>query len=178
MHRQSVVQVTRARRVRLLVYTAGGAIAALLLTTAPASANDMGGAVGLFFSLAAFFVYSVLTWPIEGAILSRFLKVGFWRCLGCAIVANVVSTGLGLVWMEIWGRGGWKVALWNHDYDAFALLLVRSFLITLVEEGIILSLLLRKRRDTRMILKAATWANAITYGLSVPVFLELVHLNR
>jgi hypothetical protein len=159
-------RIRRGRR-QWLIWV-GAAAGLFVLAAAPARANDMSfEAIGLALGfLAAFPIYSVATWLIEAGVLNAFFRVGYWECVWYAAAANVVSTGVGLLWLSASGGKGWKMALASGQLDRLALLLVRSFLVTVAIETMVVMLMVRKWMDARTALKAVATANGVSYALT------------
>jgi len=152
-----------------------GFVAFLVLLPTAAFADDMimgnlGGALLLMGAAALAAAagvggFTVAVCLLEASLMDRFLKLGYRRCFGYAVVANLVSMGLGLIWYEAGGRVGWKTALIQGEFGMVAWLLLRSFIITLAEETVVVMLLLRKQRDFETTFKAVLAANAGSYAL-------------
>jgi hypothetical protein len=166
----------RGRRRQWLVWL-GAAAGLSVLAAAPARANDIiFGDIGLMLGfLAALPIYSVATWLIEAGVLSAFFRMGYWQCVGYAAAANIVSTGVGLLWMMSSGGGGWKIELARRQLpvDRLAVLFIRSFLVTVAVETIVVMSMLRKEVDFRTGLKAVASANAVSYALTAGVLAML-----
>jgi hypothetical protein len=152
-----------------------GVAALLLLLPAAAFADDMimgnlGGAL-LLMGVAALVAaagvagFTAAVCFLEASLMDRFLKLGYRRCFWYAVVANLVSMGLGLIWYHAGGGVGWKTALIHGEFGIVAWLLLRSFIITLAEETVVVMLLLRKQRDFETALKAVLAANAGSYAM-------------
>jgi hypothetical protein len=160
-----------ARRQSLVFYLVGGGAALLLLAAAAARANDISweaanrvAGYAVFAFLAA---YSPAVWLVEAAILNIFLERGYWRCLGYAAVANIVSTGIALLWYYNWGQEtGWKMSLVDGPPGRTGALFVRSYLVTVAEETVVVLLMLGKLGNVRTALKSVAAANAVSYALT------------
>jgi len=165
-----------ARRQSLVFYLVGGGAALLVLVAAAARANDISwAAANSAFSYAVFAflaAYSPAVWLVEAAILNVFLKRGYWRCLGYAAVANIVSTGIALLWYSNWGQGnwgqqtGWKTSWLSGPPARTVLLFVRSYLVTVAEESVVVLLMLGKLGNVKTALKSVAAANAVSYALT------------
>jgi len=161
-------------------FACAAAAAALLLAAgfSPAHADPIGGMMAglgaaLFFGalavLAVFLAYVAVVLLVEAKILNLFLKVGFRRCLGYSTLANVASGVVGWLWSAAARTGGWKLAIVHHQWNTLGVLFVRSYLVAVAVEGLIVLLMVGKRADARTVIKAVAWANAASYVLSVPV---------
>jgi len=175
--------LSRPFRVRLLLAFA----ALLVLLPAAAHADDMimgnlGGMLVLFGLAAVAAVAAVVGFTaaacfVEGYIMNLFLKLGYRRCFWYAVAANLVSMGLGLIWYYAGGRVGWKTALIHGEFGRVALLLARSFVITVAEETMVVVLLVRKQRDFGTVFKAVAAMNAVSYAI-LGVITALIGLAR
>ena len=168
---------------------AWAAAATGLLTAAavsPAGADPLGGMwTGEAFgralliiavaALAVFLVYVALVLLIEAKILNLCLKAGFRRCLGYATLANVISGAVGWLWAVAAQTRGWKAAVMGHEWNELGVLFVRSYLVALAVEGLIVLLMVGKQADAKTVLKAVAWANAASYVLAMP-FLYLASM--
>jgi hypothetical protein len=152
------------------------ALAALVgLAAVLARADDMiAGNLGAMFVLlgatavvtvSALLAFTGATCLLEAYIMNLFLKLGFRWCLWCAVIANLTSIGLGLIWYFAGGQVGWKTALIHGETGRVMLLLARSFVITIAEETVVVALMLRKQRDFPTALKAVVAMNAVSYAL-------------
>ena len=154
-------------------------LAAVLLAAAPALADDMFLASGFgdaFVALAViglliFIGWIVATIFVEALILNVFLKLGYLRCLGYSFLANAVSALLGLLWAGLFQEGGWKLALLSGAWGPFARLLIRSYVVTTAEEGMVVALLVRNRRSIGTVFTAVSIANLVSYALFVVIYL-------
>jgi hypothetical protein len=161
------------RPFRLRVFLASAVLLVLLPAAARADdmiAGNLGGLLVLFgvaivVSVGAVVGFTAVTCFLEGYIMNLFLKLGYRRCFWYAVVANLVSMGLGLIWYYAGGQTGWKTALRHGEFGAVALLLARSFIITIAEETVVVVLLLRKQRDFETAFKAVAAMNAASYAL-------------
>ena len=157
------------------------AVAATALVSAavvsPAHADPLGGMwdglgtallVLALGALVVFLAYVAVVILVEAKILNLFLKVGFGRCLGYSTLANVASGVVGLLWRMAGQTGGWKLAVVHHQWNTLGVLFVRSYLVAVAVEGLIVLLMLRKQADEKTAIKAVAWANAASYVLSVP----------
>ena len=151
-----------------------GLIALLVLLPTAAFADDMimgnlGGALLLMGAAAlaagaGVAAFTAAVCLLEASLMDRFLKLGYRRCFWYAVVANLVSMGLGMIWYQAGGRVGWKTALIHGEFGMVAWLLLRSFIITVAEETVLVMLLLRKQRDFETTVKAVLAANAASYS--------------
>ncbi|HEY3269483.1 MAG TPA: hypothetical protein VGM37_21425 [Armatimonadota bacterium] len=165
----------------------GVAAALLLLAATAARANDPP----FFFHNArldllgnvTMWVYSPAVWLVEGAVLNGFFRFGYWKCVGLAAVANVASTIVSMIWYFSQSGGwaeqprGWKTAWIYGNLDQFALLLIRSFLVTASVEAVIIILILGKRMDSRRTIAAVACANAVSYALSAALIPVIGHFT-
>ncbi len=152
-----------------------GFSALLVLLPTAVLADDMimgnlGGAllilgVGALVAVAAVGGFTAGVCLLEAALMDHFLKLGYRRCFWYAVVANLVSMGLGLIWYHAGGQVGWKTALIQGQFRMVAWLLLRSFTITVAEETVVVMLLLRKQRDFETTIKAVLAANAGSYAV-------------
>jgi hypothetical protein len=152
------------------------ALAALVgLGAVPARADDMiAGNLGAMFvflgatavvTVSALLAFAGATCFLEAYIMNLFLKLGYRECFWCAVVANLTSMGLGLIWYFAGGQMGWKTALIHGETGRVMFLLARSFVITVAEETVVVALLVRKERDLLITLKAVVAMNAVSYAL-------------
>lgn len=168
---------------QMALASAAGAVSLLAAAVGPAYANDLGlfrtdpreGLVGTIGSVA----YSPVVWLIEAAVLNAFIRRGYWWCLLCASVANIASTLVSLVWYwsnlvisgHIFGPSeggeGWKTAWVYGHWNQFAPLLVRSYLVTVIVEAVVVVLMTLKRTNVLVSVKAVVAMNGLTYALTV-----------
>lgn len=151
-----------------------GFVALLILLPTAAFADDMimgnlGGALllmgaGALVASAGVAAFTGVVCLLEAALMDRFLKLGYRRCFWYAVVANLVSMGLGMIWYQAGGRVGWKTALIQGEFGMVTWLLFRSFIITVAEETVVVMLVLRKQRDFETTIKAVLAANAASYA--------------
>ena len=145
-----------------------------ILAAAPAYADELIGGEGgfgllwigpLLVLMYAIFlaVYSMGTGLVEAIILSRMLKLGYWRCFWYAAAANVLSTLTGMLLISALPDG---LSL-PVNITVFASL----YIVTVAEETLVIQLFLRKRIEARATLKAVAAANAISYALIIVVAL-------
>jgi len=151
-------------------------VAWLALAAAPAVADDLN--VGMMsFALGMYalvgIAFGLATWVIEAAVLNHFLKLGYFRCFVYAVVANFVSFLLGMAWASVLREPGWKKAVMAGEMNRVALLFLRSFAATVVEEGALIVLLVGKQRRARVTLGAVVAANAVTYMIGAVVMFAL-----
>ena len=162
-------------------------VTAVSCTAVHADGFAAGMAVGIAQALAFFLLIAVVVVTlfcgsillIEALGLNYYLKLGLWPCLGCALPANLLSAIIGLIWYYAGNEEGWKTAVAIGELASIAPLFLRSFLVTLVGEGLLLVLILRKYRDVRTILKAVLLANALSYLLSAvltPFWAPVLHV--
>jgi len=147
-----------------------------------ALANDCMGPNFVYLkpgaSLFDFQYYVLLFYPgpvclLEAGILKLFLKVGYLRCLWYAVAANVVSAMIGILWMVYANeQGGWKWAIWYHEMGRLSLLLVRSFLVTVAEETVVVLLMVRNWAGAGLVFRAVAAANVVSYALSAAIMLS------
>ena len=174
----------RPFRVRLLL--AFATLLALLPAVARADDMIMGNldglvlavnqAVSVYLAVAAVVGFSAITFFLEGYIMNLFLKLGYRRCFWYAVVANLVSMGLGLIWYYGGEQVGWKTAMIHGEFARVGLLLARSFVITVAEEMVVVVLLVRKQRDFGTVFKAVVAMNAASYAI-LGVILAFVGLT-
>ena len=142
----------------------------VLLAAIPAYSDNVASAIGAAFDHYAniyltLLVFNVVSWFIEAAILNHYLRLGYWKLFGLSALVNVVSTALGLEFWPLVFRGeGWKAAIVMGSLDRLAVLFLRSFVLTVAEEALILALALRRR--VRAIILAVVLANLVTYALA------------
>jgi hypothetical protein len=155
-------------------------VALLLLSGHACSADDMWMSSGLDWSFLTFqltiaigviVAYVLLTVVLEAWVLSWVLRCGFWAGLAYSMLANFASGGVGAVWWLLGGQVGWKTAVIQHHWALAAAHVVRSFLVTLAIESLVLIGVLRREPDTKRVLKAVALANAVSYVL---VFMLLI----
>ena len=168
---------------RLALTSLCAASFALFITAAgSARANDpwffRPGAVERMFvvMVGLLAAYSPLTWLVEAAVLNAFLEWDYWDCFRLAAAANIVSTVVGLIWFTGATQDGgavakgWKTAFVDAASGQVAILMLRSYIVTVAEETVVVALVARLR-DIRTALKAVAAANAVSYALT---FLALV----
>jgi len=160
-------------------------LSAALLAVTPASADDMFMASGVSEAMGlAFFIWIGVTLFIEAWILNAFLKLGYPepgippsyglgypRALAYSILANLASALLSLLWAGMFREGGWKIALLSHEWGTLARLLVRSYVVTVAEEGMVVALLMRNRRSIGTVFTAVAVANLASYALIAVMYL-------
>jgi hypothetical protein len=138
-------------------------------TAAFAQGDPPPTGVIILLYLLVLFVYLLPVVPTEAGVFNAILKLGYRRCLQLSLAANTASTLIGLV-CGFAGMGeGWKSA-WlligeKPDYPHIAALLLRSFLVTVTVETLVLLRLLRKAREPGRTLQAAVAANVVSYAL-------------
>ena len=169
----------------------------LCAAVAPATADDMWWGSGNFdwtrlllgavMGVVVFGLYVLITLGVEAWLLGVFLNIGFWRGLAYSGLANLVSAGVGVLWWVLGSQMGWKTALLEHNYRLFGFHFLRSYLVTVVVESLVIFLLLRQReepapepqvrlarearsrrvpRDAGSVLKINAAANGATYALT------------
>ena len=161
-------------------YIMAGCAACAVLTASRALANDCMGPnlaalpenAFLWEFLVALVIIPVTTCLVEARILSFFLKIGYLRCLGYATVANSVSMAIGLVWLHSSGGEGWKTALVTGQTDVLLVLLVRSFLVTLAEETVVILSIVHESAGVGLVFKAVAAANVVSYAMSAVFMLS------
>jgi len=137
----------------------------------PACAARADGIVSGLWSInlipifvAAIAAYGPGVWLVEAYVLQRFLGLRYWRCFLYATVANIVSTGIGMLWLFAGSEGyGWKTAWFRDDVDHLAALFVRSFLVSVAEETVVVALFLVGRAGFVRVMWAVAAANGVTY---------------
>ncbi len=147
----------------------------LVLAVAPAYADNVVSGLAVAFEHVAniyltLLVFNVVSWFIEAWILNRYLRLGYWKLFGLSALVNIVSTALGLrLWPSVLGREGWKTAMVFGDLRMLGVLFLRSFVLTVAEEGLILMAILRRR--VRAIVIGVVVANLVTYVLAAIIML-------
>ena len=134
----------------------GGALAAM--------GGPVFGAAAALAAVAGVVAFTAVVCLLEASLMDRFLKFGYRRCFWYAVVANLVSMGLGAIWYYAGGQVGWKTALIQGEFGMVAWLLLRSFTITVAEEAVVVMLLVRRQRDVETTFKAVLAANAASYA--------------
>ena len=129
------------------------------------------GAGFLFVSISAGIVSL-----IEAYVLQALLKLGFRRSFWYAFAANVVSATVGFViflprLLREVATAGWKTYLVDPRWGPLTGAFVLSFVITVVVEGLVLWLLLRKWANPARIAKATVAMNALSYGVTAVVMI-------
>ena len=173
------IRWTRTPADRRLAWAAAAAALLLAAGFSPAHADPIGGmwageamGSGLLFAalgaLAVFLGYVAVVVLVEAKILNLFLKTGFRRCVGYSTLANVASGVVGLLWRIAAQTGGWKLAVVGHQWNRLGVLFVRSYLVAVAVEGLIVLLMVGKRYDAKTVIKAMAWANAASYVLAMP----------
>jgi len=161
-------------RRRCPLYPAAAAAALLLLAASAAQADDLFTPAALGKGLTLMLASSPLAWAIytavicliESVVLKVFLRAGYLRCLGYAVVANAVSAAISAMWYFTGGNLGWKTAWILERWASVAVLLIRSYLVTVAVEALVVSLMVRGRRSSAITLAAVAVANVVTYGLT------------
>lgn len=172
------------RKARWLVATSAAvALVSLIVGPAHADAIAAGLAAGFAEGVALFFLvvlgpilipfYAAVIAFIEAYGLNVVLNLGYRRCFKYAFLANIVSTSVGFLWYTaVWLAGGeatgWKTSIrayWAGDagVGVFILLFVRSLVVSVAAETLVLFLGLRRERATWSIFTAASFANALSY---------------
>lgn len=173
------------RRLAVTGLVAVGVASLVLVAAWPLCADDMWLSSGLDLSHTAWSLgmwklgiallvlvpYVLITIGMEAWILGAVLSMPFLRAVGYAVAANFASGAVGAVWWLIGGEMGWKTAVVEHRWALASMAVVRSFLVTLAIETVVLIVLLRRRRDMEQILRGSAWANGASYVL---VFLLLI----
>jgi hypothetical protein len=154
---------SRAKFVAVLL----AAVAVLVLLAVPAFADGVAAEFDIYATVVIPFI--IATWFIEAAVLNYILKLGYRRCFSYSLIANLASFFLGLIWVGVLGEAGWKEALIHGEVGRARLLLLRSFVVTVAEEGLIILLLVGKQRDNKATLAAVPAANALTYAIGAPL---------
>jgi len=164
---------------------AGAAFAAVgLAASAPAFANDFNMNLWsptdmLWEALLKVVFPSIVLLVIEAAILKRLLGLVWKRALWCAVVANVVSLAVGALWYVVLKQPGWKTVLVQREWEpikhwgVLGMLFVRSYVITVAEESVVVALLLGKGTDFARTAKAVALANAVSYVLCAAFLLAV-----
>jgi hypothetical protein len=150
-------------------------VAVLVFAAAPALADPFSAEMMVTGLIALIVVipFSIATWFIEAAVLNYILKLDYSLAFTYSLVANLVSFFLGLIWASVLGESGWKAAFMFGQLDRMALLFLRSFVVTVAEEGLIILLLVGKGRDNKTTLGAVLAANAVSYAIGAPVMYVL-----
>lgn len=160
---------------------AGFLFCGTLLCITPARANDINFGAGLTawgeVMTSVIIAYAVSTFIIEGILLNMLLKQGWGRSFALATVANIVSATIGLMWYVAQGGfpGGWKEAFAMGSHNRLALLFVRSYLITVAEETVVVGLMLGKSVQFKTTFKAVAITNLISYVLTAFLIAILVN---
>jgi hypothetical protein len=147
----------------------------MLAAVAPAHADDFFAGLGAALDHVAniyltLLVFNVVSWFIEAWILNRYLRVGYWKLFGLSALVNIVSTALGFFhWKLLLGFEGWKTAIVYGDWGRVGILFLRSFVITVAEEGLILMAIVRGR--ARAVWRGVLAANLVTYVLAAIIML-------
>ena len=147
----------------------------VVLAVTPAYADDFFAGLSAALEHVAniyltLLVFNVVSWFIEAGILNHYLRVGYWKLFGLSALVNIASTVLGLwFWPWVFGREGWKTAIVYGDWGTLGVLFLRSFVLTVAEEGLILVLALRRR--VRAIVIGVVVANVVTYVLAAIIML-------
>ena len=172
-------EIGGVRRRRITI--AAGAVALLLTTLLAGSAalaDDMFLASGAFEALGRmaflFVVWIVVTPFVEAWILTAFLKLGYPRALAYAILANLVSALLGLLWAGLFQEPGWKTALLDRQWAVLPRMLLRSYVVTTAEEGMVVALLIRNTKNIGTVFTAVVVANLVSYAMITAVFLGVL----
>jgi len=160
--------------------SAGFLFYGILLCITPARANDINFGAGLTawgeMMTSVIIAYAIATFVIEGIILQMLLQQGWGRSFALAAAANIVSAGIGLIWYVAQGGypGGWKTAFAEGEHDRLALLFVRSYLITVAEETVVIGLALANLVQFRKVFKAVVITNLVSYVLTAFLMAVLV----
>jgi hypothetical protein len=162
----------RARRRRWLMALVG---MLTLAAVAPAHADNVVNGIAAAFDHVAniyltLLVFNVVSWFIEAWILNRYLRLGYWKLFGLSALVNIVSTALGFFhWKLLLGFEGWKTAIVYGDWSRVGILFLRSFVITVAEEGLLLMVIVRGR--ARAVWRGVLAANLVTYVLAFVIML-------
>jgi hypothetical protein len=160
---------------------------ATLLAASPALADDMFLASGALEAIGWMFIIWIgATLFVEAWILNAFLKLGYpepgtprpfghgyLRALGYSVLANLASALLSLLWAGLFQEGGWKMALLSREWGILWRLLIRSYVVTTAEEGMVVALLVRNRRSIGTVFTAVAVANLVSYVLIAMIYLTI-----
>ena len=183
MHRSVRSRLRLCPATSIVAVTAACAILAALPTGRLLANDCMGpnfGALRLrlsFMDLLPIYLlwllYAGAVCLVEAGILEFFFQIGYVRCLRYAALANFVSVAIGVLWMAYGNEGGgWKAAILERETGRLAVLLARSFLVTVAEETVVILLLARKSAGVGLALKAVAAANVVSYALSAAIMLR------
>ena len=161
----------------------------VVLAAVPAVADDVAVHLGtailravapfllaLAVLLTSLYIASIVF--VEAAALNAFLSLGYWRSFRYSFLVNMLSFLIGVLWYAATraasGPGheyiGWKTAFAGDASVTLVLwLLIRSFLVTVLAEALLLIGLLSRERRSGDIFAGLVFANVLSYGLSVVV---------
>jgi hypothetical protein len=136
--------------------------------------------LGLLFLLVFAVVYCGGVIAVEAWVLNRFLQVGYKKTLGYSALINLASWGVSLGWEALarvlgGASGGWKTALARGEFSGLAFLFVRSLVVAIVIEGVVLLLMLGRKFEAKKIIGAVAAANGASYVVNLLVMLPFVH---
>lgn len=154
----------------LIRFAASAALADDMIGLSPAALNAMGHA--MTFAFVAFLAsYSPVIWVVEAAVLQRLIPLPFRQWLLYSAIANIVSSAISLLWYFGLDHSeqGWKTSLLAKS--PFLILFVRSFLVTVAEETVVVALFLGTRATFRRGLGAVVAANGVTYAIGLVILL-------
>jgi hypothetical protein len=149
--------------VLLLVFTASAARADDMMMLTNAGLNALATNLAILFLVA----YGPGVWAVEAAILKFLAPLGYWKWFMYSTVANIVSTAISLLWYFRGEQQGWKTALLTGS--PLLILFLRSYLVTVAEETVVIALLIGSRSTFRRTLGWVAAANALTYLIGLVV---------
>lgn len=144
---------------------------------------------GIFAFLPQGWLFMLLVIVIEAIAMSQFLTKKTFKLsiFGAALLSNIVSGAVGII-ASLMLNGGWWLVVWfpwvsSHEVDGSSpqalLLLVVYYLVALIIsmliEGLLNTLLLKRLYGKTKTLKATLIANAITYALGAVLIGLLVY---
>ena len=160
-----------------MVFAVCAGVIALVATATSARANEMAGAflvmgiVLMALAIPFLLAYTAVVALIEAWALGAILKLGFRRSFWCSLLANVASGAVGLVWYWAGGPAGWKETMTERQWGPMTVAFLRSFVVTVVVEGFVLWLMLRRSREVAGLAKATVAMNALSYGVTAVVMI-------
>jgi len=146
---------------------------------APACANDItpeaigkGLAMMAAYNPISWIVYTVFVTLIEAVAVSLILRIRYSQSLTYLLLANGVSAALAALMYFAGGGEGWKTAIVLEHWGSVTALFIRSYLVTVAEETVVLAWILGKRYTFTKVITAVAVGNASSY-LITGVFMAL-----
>ena len=141
-----------------------------LLMIAPACANDITPeAIAKGFAMMAahnpisWIVYTVFVTLIEAVAVCLILRIRYSQSFTYLLLANGVSAAFAALIYFTGGGEGWKTAIVLEHWGSVTALFIRSYLVTVAEETVVMALLFRGRFGFEKVITAVAVGNAASY---------------